>query len=201
MTDHEPRTIALKEWASAIQALAEGKQILLMRKGGIIEETRSFELKERAFYLYPTYEHQRSELLKLEHRHFVEESLQQWSPEQQTASIRLYAEVTDDLEITSQEELDRLRDHHIWTDTFAEERLRWKKKNPLHVLVLRVYSIERPVDIPVEEQYIGCKSWISIPSGPVTSEMTPVLDAAEFEVMRSALLLSLQEQNIPNHKA
>ena len=110
MTDHEPRTIALKEWASAIQALAEGKQILLMRKGGIIEETRSFELKERAFYLYPTYEHQRSELLKLEHRHFVEESLQQWSPAQQTASIRLYAEVTDDLEITSQEQLDRLRD-------------------------------------------------------------------------------------------
>ncbi|WP_322903386.1 DUF1802 family protein [Paenibacillus campi] len=201
MSEQQSHTIALKEWASAIQALADGKQIVLMRKGGIVEETRSFELKERAFYLYPTYEHQRSELLKPEYRHLVKQSLQSWSPEQATATIRLYAEVVDDLEITSQEQLDRLRHHHIWTDTFAEERLRWKKKNPLHVLILRVYSIERPVDIPVEEQYIGCKSWISIPSSSVTSEMTPVLDAAEFEVMKSDLLLSLQEQNIPKHKA
>lgn len=195
------RVIALKEWASAIRALEQGSQILLMRKGGIIEETRSFELKENAFYLYPTYEHQRAELLKTDHRHLVHESLQDWSPEQKTASIRLYAEVTDDLEIHDQEQLNRLYDHHIWTDSFAEERLRWKKKNPLHVLLLRVYILERPVDIPIEEQYIGCKSWISIPSGPVTSEITPVLDAAEFERMRSALLLSLQEQNIPTNKA
>jgi len=194
------QVIALKEWASAIRALEQGQQILLMRKGGIIEETRDFELKENAFYLYPTYEHQRRELLKPEHQHLVDESMQDWSPEQNTATIRLYAEVTNDLEIYDQQQLDRLREMHIWTDTFAEERLRWKKKNPLHVLILRVYIIERPVDIPIEEQYIGCKSWISIPSGSVTSELTPVLDAAEFERMRSALLQSLQEQNIPDTK-
>ncbi|WP_411345797.1 DUF1802 family protein [Paenibacillus sp. WLX1005] len=197
MSHSEQRVIALKEWASAIRALEEGSQILLMRKGGIVEETRSFALKENAFYLYPTYEHQRSELLKPEHRHLVEESLQDWSPEQQTASIRLYAEVTDDLEIHDQEQLNLLQGHHIWTDTFAEERLRWKKKHPLHILLLRVYILERPVDIHIEEQYIGCKSWISIPSGPVTSEMTPVLDAAEFEAMRTAALQSLQKRDIP----
>ncbi|ANF96247.1 DUF1802 family protein [Paenibacillus bovis] len=194
------QVIALKEWASAIRALEQGQQILLMRKGGIVEETRDFELKVNAFYLYPTYEHQRRELLKPEYRHLVDESMQDWSPEQNTATIRLYAEVTDDLEIYDQQQLDRLRDTHIWTDTFAEERLRWKKKNPLHVLILRVYIIERPVDIPIEEQYIGCKSWISIPSGSVTSELTPVLDAAEFERMRSVVLQSLQEQNIPDIK-
>ena len=30
----------------------------------IVEETKHFELKSPAFYLYPTYEHQRKELIK-----------------------------------------------------------------------------------------------------------------------------------------
>lgn len=39
----EPTTPALKEWASAIKALETGRQIMVMRKGGIVEETRHFE--------------------------------------------------------------------------------------------------------------------------------------------------------------
>ena len=55
---------ALKEWASAVKALEAGSQIFIMRKGGIIEETRDFQVVSNDFYLYPTYEHQRRELLK-----------------------------------------------------------------------------------------------------------------------------------------
>ena len=60
----ERKPIALKEWAAAIKALENGTQIFIMRKGGIIEETRDFRVQSEAFYLYPTYEHQRKELLK-----------------------------------------------------------------------------------------------------------------------------------------
>src|SRR5919206_951628 len=49
---------ALKEWAVVCRALAEGRQSVVLRKGGIIEETRDFALVERRFLLYPTYEHQ-----------------------------------------------------------------------------------------------------------------------------------------------
>lgn len=70
--------VALKEWASVIDVLAEGDQILVMRKGGIEEETRRFELKSRSFYLFPTYEHQRTHLVKDPYQSFVERSLAEY---------------------------------------------------------------------------------------------------------------------------
>ncbi|MDT0121910.1 DUF1802 family protein [Paenibacillus sp. RRE4] len=171
---------ALKEWASAIQALEHGRQIMVMRKGGIVEETKHFELKSPAFYLYPTYEHQRKELIKSSDQSYVEESLAEWVPEASTVRITSYAEVTQDLEIRDQEMLDRLLEYHMWTADFAESRLKWKKKDPLHVLILRVYRLQEPMEIPVLPEYNGCRSWISIPNGLVPREMTPVLNVADF---------------------
>ncbi|MGO4529361.1 DUF1802 family protein [Paenibacillus sp. 2TAF8] len=171
---------ALKEWASAIKALENGRQIMVMRKGGIVEETKHFELKSPAFYLYPTYEHQRKELIKSSDQSYVEESLAEWVPEASTIRITAYAEVTQDLEIRDQEMLDRLLEYHMWTADFAESRLKWKKKDPLHVLILRVYRLQEPMEIPVLPEYNGCRSWISIPNGLVPRGMTPVLDVADF---------------------
>ncbi|MCM3131549.1 DUF1802 family protein [Paenibacillus polysaccharolyticus] len=171
---------ALKEWASAIKAVESGRQIMVMRKGGIVEETKHFELKSPAFYLYPTYEHQRKELIKSSDQSYVEESLAEWVPEASTVRITSYAEVTQDLEIRDQEMLDRLLEYHMWTADFAESRLKWKKKDPLHVLILRVYRLQEPMEIPVLPEYNGCRSWISIPNGLVPREMTPVLDVADF---------------------
>ena len=67
--------IALKEWAVTIEALASGQQILLMRKGGIHEESKDFRIIHREFLLYPTYEHQKADLLKPDHRNKLDEML------------------------------------------------------------------------------------------------------------------------------
>ena len=56
--------MALKEWAVVVRAVREGRQILLLRKGGLADENGVFQLKEREFFLYPTYEHQKAALLK-----------------------------------------------------------------------------------------------------------------------------------------
>ena len=53
---------ALKEWAVTIAALEAGDQVLIVRKGGIGE--KRFELPHPRFYLFPTYAHQRPELVK-----------------------------------------------------------------------------------------------------------------------------------------
>ena len=58
--------VALKEWAVTVDALAQGTQILLLRKGGIHEEGKDFRVIHPEFLLYPTYEHQREDLLKAE---------------------------------------------------------------------------------------------------------------------------------------
>jgi len=180
----EMQPIALKEWASAISALQEGKQILIMRKGGIVEETRDFQLKSRSFYLYPTYEHQRKELLKEENAGLVDETLAGWSPEDTSVKLTAYAEAVEDIEIVDQEQLNLLRGLHIWTDHFAEERLKWKRKNPLHVVILRVYKLQQPLTVSILPEYVGCKSWLRIEEGSGTFEASPVLSDEQFVAAR-----------------
>lgn len=172
--------VALKEWAVAIRALAEGRQIVLMRKGGIVEETREFRLESPSFWLYPTYEHQKRELLKEAEQPGLDQTLEGWSPQIDTAEITCYAEVAADIEVTSQELLDRIRDFHIWTDRFAEERLKWKRQKPLHVLLLRVYKLDEPVRVPIMEAYSGCKSWLRLEGPFAPGGMKPVLDDERF---------------------
>ena len=56
--------LALKEWAVAIRALGSGKQVLILRKGGIHKDDKEFRVVHPEFLLYPTYEHQNAELIK-----------------------------------------------------------------------------------------------------------------------------------------
>lgn len=183
--------IALKEWASAIRALIEGRQIVLLRKGGIVEETKEFRLESPSFWLYPTYEHQRRELLKEEAQPMLAETLEGWNPQSDRAEITCFAEVAADIEVTSQEQLNRIRDYHIWTDRFAEERLKWKRLKPLHVLLLRVYKLDSPVSVPILSEYFGCKSWIRLEGRLAPSGMRPVVDDDRFARISQEISLLL----------
>ncbi|MGU3472283.1 DUF1802 family protein [Paenibacillus sp. D51F] len=176
---------ALKEWAVAVRALEEGRQIVVLRKGGIAEETRHFRLERPDFYLLPAYEHQRPELLKEEARPLLDEVLGEWAgPGAGTVSISSWAHAVEDIPVTDPEVLERIRERHIWTDSFAEERLRWKKRDPLHVLLLRVYKLRQPLRLPMEPAFTGCKSWISLPEGLDGEQSEPVLGDEEFNRMR-----------------
>ena len=48
--------VAFKEWAITVRALAEGEQLLTLRKGGIREENKHFEIEHDRFFLYPTFD-------------------------------------------------------------------------------------------------------------------------------------------------
>jgi hypothetical protein len=56
--------LALKEWAIVCRALEEGKQSILLRKGGILEYKKGFEISQKIFLLYPTFEHQSKEYVQ-----------------------------------------------------------------------------------------------------------------------------------------
>lgn len=172
---------ALKEWASAVKALEDGTQIFIMRKGGIVEETKDFQVESGDFFLYPTYEHQRKELLKEDYRGVIDESLLGWNAEDTHVTISSFARMVEDIEISDQDQLNKLYPFHIWTENFTEERLKWKRKNPLHVMLLRVYKLVQPLLIPIEPAYIGCKSWIELGAEDlVTASLVPVLSDEEF---------------------
>ena len=54
---------ALKEWATIVKALENGKQTIILRKGGILETASGFEIIAKKFLLFPTWEHQEINML------------------------------------------------------------------------------------------------------------------------------------------
>ena len=70
--------VAFKEWAVTVRALAEGEQLLTLRKGGIREEDRKhFELEHERFFLYPTFDHQRNNLVRQSHHPELRRALEE----------------------------------------------------------------------------------------------------------------------------
>src|ERR671931_558092 len=69
--------IAFKEWAVTVRALAEGEQLVTLRKGGIREENKHFELEHERFFLYPTFEHQRNDVVRASHQPELRRALEE----------------------------------------------------------------------------------------------------------------------------
>jgi hypothetical protein len=49
---------ALKEWAVVIEGLKAGRQLILLREGGVQDGRGGFHADHREFFLFPTFEHQ-----------------------------------------------------------------------------------------------------------------------------------------------
>ncbi|MGJ3246642.1 MAG: DUF1802 family protein [Elainellaceae cyanobacterium] len=170
---------ALKEWAVAVDALIRGEMIVVLRKGGIREEGGSFKVPHRQVWLYPTYEHQRPDLLKAGYADSVTPVEPGWHPE--TVSIQAWADITHVVQIFNAETVEALLPMHIWTEEFVWERLKWKPKSPLYLLLLRVYRLSMPQTISYHSSYGGCRSWITLNEPITVSEFDPVLSDADYE--------------------
>ena len=181
---------ALKEWAVTVDALARGEQILLLRKGGIHETGKDFRVIHREFLLYPTYEHQRADLLKPARQPALTQLLAD-RPQTDTITFTHWARAEEILEVSEPERVDALAPHHIWTDAYAQARLHWKPMLPLSILLLRVYKLERPAAIPWLKEYGGCTSWVDILPRIALGNMQPALTDAEFARAAAAVKGSL----------
>jgi hypothetical protein len=168
---------ALKEWAVICKALESGDQILLFRKGGIMEFRNGFELKFKDFFLFPTSEHQARDSIRPQY-HAVLNQIEknnemnevEKTTENNSSTTKKYTKVTSFVKITHYGEvsnLDRLKeleDFHIWTDDYVKTRFNYNPKKPLYLLLLRTYKLKKPITILNKPQWIGCKSWIQIDS-------------------------------------
>jgi hypothetical protein len=151
---------ALKEWATALNALEAGKTIMLLRKGGIHESGGRFQVAHKQVLLYPTYEHQQPFMLKDEYASSVSYLTPGLRPE--TVRISSWAEITDILPISDESTLSALLPFHIWNESYICDRLKWKPRQPLFVLLLRAYKLSQVHEIPYLNSYGGCKSWIDL---------------------------------------
>ena len=151
---------ALKEWATVVKALENGKQTIILRKGGILETASGFKIESKKFLLFPTFEHQEEKNLKPEFHNYLEE-VKQNKPENQHNNITSYAEIVDEIDVSSDKKIQDLSPFHIWSDSYIEDRKRWMPEKPLKAVFLKVYKIPQ-IQIPLKSEYQGCKSWINI---------------------------------------
>lgn len=189
MTIASPLTVttALKEWAVAVHALAQGETILLLRKGGIQES--AFSVVQTQFWLYPTYEHQKPHLLKPAYANQVTPVASGWHPE--AIDILAWAEITHAFQVSEANLIEALFPFHIWTEAFVTERLKWKPRASVSVLLLRVYRLPQPQSLLYRPEYGGCKSWIELETCLSSNASLPALSEEDYQQQVQALTTAL----------
>lgn len=157
--------LALKEWSIICKAMEEGKQTILLRKGGILEYKKGFEISQKLFLLYPTFEHQAAEYLQSNYLQEYELLLKRNSSEivqDKVNTIRIIARIEAMEEFHDHELLSKLEKYHIWNEKYVNMRMNYNPKKPMNALLLRIYKLSQPISIDVNPEWAGCKSWIDI---------------------------------------
>jgi hypothetical protein len=157
--------LALKEWSIVCSALEEGKQSILLRKGGILEYRKGFEISQKIFLLYPTLEHQSKEYLQPNYLQEFELLLKRNDSDivqDKSNTIRILAKIEAMQEFHDDTILAKLEKYHIWNEKYINMRMSYNPKKPMSALLLRVYKLPESISITVNPEWAGCKSWIDI---------------------------------------
>mgnify|MGYP001409918653 CR=1 FL=1 len=176
--------IALKEWASICKALETGRQMILLRKGGIYESAGEFELENPRFVLFPTYLHQDLKMLKPE----AHEGFEPASAEPAEVRVTAAAIVSDIVRLHARWQLDAIDDEHVWAPPLIDLRFNYKPQNPLYLLLVRAYRLTGAVALANTPAYAGCKSWVPLVEPIQTGGALPVLDDVRYETRRKKIL-------------
>ncbi|MBI2083546.1 MAG: DUF1802 family protein [Deltaproteobacteria bacterium] len=184
-------TKLLKEWAIVCEALGNGKQIFIARKGGIAEEQGEFIVENREFLLFPTYLHQNRESLIPSVLLDFELSLDS-EPKDGKLHLKYFARVVDEIKITHPSLFNKLKGQHIWDESLLQSRFEWGSEKALTIVVLRVYELPEEIRIPMKQSYGGCKSWVTLEKPiPLPGGLKAALSDAEFFIKRDQLLKSM----------
>jgi hypothetical protein len=159
--------IAFKEWAVICRALAEGRQSVILRKGGIAEDGGAFRPEHAEFLLYPTFFH--------EHRAGVKpaflpllEAAEAEKPEPGTIRFTHFVRVTDVQHLTDLDAALALDALHAWTPEVVRQRFHYRTPG-LFALGARAFRLATPAVRVERPEYAGCKTWVTLDE-PVPTE-------------------------------
>jgi hypothetical protein len=195
-TEKRALSTALKEWSAVIAALDRGLQIFLLRKGGIVEGRRGFQLLHPEFLLFPTFEHQHARSLKPEYLDLL-------APQPDGhIGITHMARVTDVRQgPSSPAGMRAVAECYIWNEEFIRQRYEYRPDLPLYMLLVRAYRLRQPQLIPLRASYAGCKSWVHLTEEVAVDGAQPVLDEPEFAEQRQKLLSAIAtSEGLENRK-
>jgi len=155
----------LKECSAAVHALLDGRQTVLLRKGGIREKRFSVPASTSRFLLFPTVAHSHAERVRPEHCGLLAASESDSTPD--TVVLRAGAKLVAAIEVARPDRLPEIEPLHIWTaESVRQDRLDFRPKYPLMVLLVQAYPLAQPITVIRTADYAGCSSWVDLPVLP-----------------------------------
>ena len=181
--------IAFKEWAVVVDALGHGEQNLILRKGGIHEAGGQFRVDYQQFWFLPTQFHEvAAAIVPAKHPRLRELAT---AGRRDQVDIEYYGIVERVLRLDQVEQIERLTGCQILTNTVLRERFAFGRECGLYALLTRVYRQPKPVTIPWQEHYGGCKSWVQLDQPMTADNLVPVVPESEFGRQRDQIVNQL----------
>ncbi len=174
--------VAFKEWSGVCQALTDGRQCLIVRKGGIAEENGRFRPEHDAFWLYPTRLHEDQQGLRAPQAN----SEVSPPPPDGFVNLRALAIVTLVAYLDRLDQIEALADFHVWSQETIRQRFAYRRPG-LWALGVRVYRRPEPIQVELRPEHSGCKSWVSLGRPLSTERLDPVLDEEAFALRMRAI--------------
>jgi hypothetical protein len=175
---------AFKEWAVVCAALAEGRQALILRKGGIAEENGVFRPDHARFWLFPTYLHQKPDGLKPGVAVGLPE-IERQRPSANVVRLIHFVEVPAAFRADRLEQVLDLDAYHVWSEATVRQRFGYREPG-LYVLPARVYAAASPVEVSNRPEYDGCRTWVDF-GADIPAAGTPVLSDRAFADVLEAI--------------
>jgi hypothetical protein len=181
-------SVAFKEWAGVCDALAHGRQSIILRKGGIREEPGpgAFVPEHDEFWLYPTAVHQAQQGLRpgREGHSSIGGRPGSTIPIGVLARVELIGRVRDEALLPALEDL------HVLTAETVRSRFHYRTPG-LWVLGTRIWRRDPAFEIDATPEHAGCKTWVILDEPLPTSNLEAALDdrawSLRLERLRSIL--------------
>ena len=127
------QNIGFKEWALVCDALGEGRQTIILRKGGIAEGRDGFAFQHREFFLFPTFFHEQLERVRVPGAVLP-------APRPNEIEIRYFAEVAETRVITDWENVRAMGPRHILEESGGRERVEYDETRGGQVALVRTFG-------------------------------------------------------------
>lgn len=169
-----------KEWALVCQALGDGRQSLILRKGGIAEGRAGFRFLHDRFLLVPTLFHEQAGKLTVPSETVLP------VVDLRGHVMEFLAEVCWTEEVTDWDRVKALEGMHLWTEQTLWDRFVYDDRRSISLAFVRVHRLLDPLVQADGPKFGGCKSWVNL--GEMDSlAAVPVIDDAEHRARERAV--------------
>ncbi|MDP4626370.1 MAG: DUF1802 family protein [Akkermansiaceae bacterium] len=179
---------AFKEWQVICDALASGRQSIILRKGGIHEGRTGFSFAHDSFYLFPTKFHAQTDHVR--EGSFTPDS--EWKDGDEF-QITHHAQALFAVTLTDWEKVAALSPYHIYTDETLKDRFDWEGKGmasgSIHIACVRVSKLQQPITLTYSKRFGGCRSWVEMEeiADSAAENSLPVIADENFEIIQAEI--------------